>query len=544
MERRALLATFLVILIFLAWQHFFLKRETLTPQEQETPLAPPVEAPAIQSSRLLGAVSTKMFNLPEKDVVVETPFLRVILSTKGGGVKSWQLKRYTLEGGTPVELVAFHQDGPFPLTSAVQEEPALLSYRVAKEKLFLLSPFDKGSITFTHMDRSGLLIEKSFNFRGNGYEAEARLRFKNLGKTDLSIVPTLAWGPGFRESRDQKVSHPVTPTIWLNGRKVEQSLKKLQGTATHRGNISWAALHDTYFAAALIPLGHKAQAFVAKDTRDQPTIGFTNEPKRLPPGGETEVAFLIYAGPKELDRLKEVGHNLNDLVDFGWFDFLARPALYFLKFIHRYTGNYGIAIITLSILIKLLSFPLSYKSLKSMQAMQALQPKLAALKERYKNNPKKLNQEMMELYKRHGVNPLSGCLPMLLQFPIFIAIYNVLVYSVELWRAPFVLWIKDLSKPDTLGRMSLWGKSLDINILPFLMGISMFIQQKMTPQAGDPKQAQLMLYMMPLFLTFVFWSLPSGLNLYWAIFNILSIGQQYLFNRGMPWTFVKGRKAG
>ncbi|MBI3779569.1 MAG: membrane protein insertase YidC, partial [candidate division NC10 bacterium] len=235
--------------------------------------------------------------------------------------------------------------------------------------------------------------------------------------------------------------------------------------------------------------------------------------------------------PKDLDWLKAAGPDLENLLDLGWVDILARPALYLLRFLYRYSGNYGLAIILVTLLQKIVFHPLTAKSLRSMQAMQALQPKLAALQERFKNNPQKKQQETMELYKKYGVNPVGGCLPMLLQIPIFIALYNALSSSVEMWRAPF-LWIKDLSQPDALFTVDLWGsRNYPFNLLALLMGASMFVQQKMTPTAGDPRQAKMMLYLMPTMFTFMFWSFPSGLVLYWLVNNLLQIGQQYWLQR-------------
>jgi YidC/Oxa1 family membrane protein insertase len=267
---------------------------------------------------------------------------------------------------------------------------------------------------------------------------------------------------------------------------------------------------------------------------------------KIPPGGEVQVTLELFAGPKEIARLREAGHDLYALVDLGWFDFLARPALYFLHFLHTFTGNYGVAIIIITILQKIGFYPLAQKSHKSMHAMQALQPKIQAIKERYKNNPQKVNQETMELYKRHGVNPLGGCLPMLLQIPIFIALYNALYYSVELWRAPFTLWIDDLSVADTLFVVPFpipyIGEAFAVRGLPVIMGISMFIQQKMSPMGGDPRQAQMMLYLMPVMFTFIFWGMPSGLVLYWLVNNVLHIGHQYQMNRGLGLSVGAGKE--
>ncbi|MBI2116626.1 MAG: membrane protein insertase YidC, partial [candidate division NC10 bacterium] len=251
----------------------------------------------------------------------------------------------------------------------------------------------------------------------------------------------------------------------------------------------------------------------------------------LAPGGQTTGTAWVFAGPKDLDVLRGVGQDLDSLVDLGWFDFLARPALWLLKFLYRFTGNYGIAIILITVLQKIAFHPLTHKSLKSMQAMQAIQPKIQGLQERYKNNPKKKQEETMALYKKHGVNPMGGCLPMVVQIPIFIALYNALSSSVEMWQARF-LWIRDLTQPDSLFSLAVWGGyDFHANILALLMGVSMWVQQKMSPPAGDPRQAQMMLWMMPILFTFMFWSFPSGLVLYWLVNNILQVGQQWLITR-------------
>jgi len=273
-------------------------------------------------------------------------------------------------------------------------------------------------------------------------------------------------------------------------------------------------------------------AFVSKAPEEQPIIGLIRPKQILPASGEASAKVQVYAGPRDLDLLRGVGHDLDQLIDLGWFDFLARPALWLLKFLYNYTGNYGVAIILITILQKIVFHPLTHKSMKSMQAMQAIQPKVQALQERYKNNPQKKQEETMALYRKHGVNPMGGCLPMLAQIPIFIALYNALSSSVEMWQAHF-LWIRDLTQPDSLFSAAVWGGYVfSANVLALLMGVSMWFQQKMSPTTGDPRQAQMMLWMMPIIFTFMFWSFPSGLVLYWLVNNVLQIGQQWLINRG------------
>jgi YidC/Oxa1 family membrane protein insertase len=247
-------------------------------------------------------------------------------------------------------------------------------------------------------------------------------------------------------------------------------------------------------------------------------------------GPAGQARYTLFIGPKELDVLTSVGKELDRSIDFGWFAVVSRPFLYMLHFFHRFTGSYGIDIILLTLILKLLMAPLTHKSFVSMKQMQKLQPQMERLKEKLGNDKEKLNKEIMELYRRNGVNPLGGCLPMVLQFPVFIGLYNALSTPIELRHAPF-LWIKDLSRPDWQSLpFSVGDWHLGVPVLTILMGASMFLQQWMTPTAGDPNQRKMML-MMPLIFTFMFVSFPAGLTVYWLVNNILTIGQQYWISR-------------
>jgi YidC/Oxa1 family membrane protein insertase len=240
--------------------------------------------------------------------------------------------------------------------------------------------------------------------------------------------------------------------------------------------------------------------------------------------------FTLFIGPKELEILKSLGRGFERSIDFGYFGFISIPLLYALHFFHQFTGSYGLDIIVLTVLIKILMAPLTHKSFVSMKQMQKLQPQMEKLKEKYSDDKEKLNKEIMELYRRNGVNPLGGCLPMVLQFPVFIGLYNALSTPIELRHAPF-LWIKDLSRPDWESLPFTFGDwHLGIPVLTILMGASMFVQQWMTPSAGDPNQRKMMM-LMPVMFTFMFVSFPAGLTVYWLINNILSIGQQCWINR-------------
>jgi YidC/Oxa1 family membrane protein insertase len=549
MERNAIFATLLVILILLGYQWYLSRFEAPPPESPRPPATngtkgsaappPPAQAPAQAapkptrpSARPKGYTPTEQMGLPAREVVVETPLMRVTFSTAGARVTSWQLKKYRLGNGDPVELVALKgpENAPGPLAAWVEPEQIRAVHQVDRDRLALTGD-QSGTITFTQVAASGIELQKRVTFQADRYQAEVALATRNLSGAETTVEPRLAWGPGLRNSTDKKQSTLQAPTLWLDEKRLQEDVTKLTGEKALTGTLAWAALQDTYFAAALLPRGQGLHAFVARAEGDQPVVGLAGARQPLAPGGQVTTGAQVFAGPKDLDVLKGVGQDLDNLVDLGWFSFLARPALWLLKFLHGFTGNYGLAIILVTVLQKIAFHPLTHKSLKSMQAMQAIQPKMQALQERYKNNPKKKQEETMALYRKHGVNPMGGCLPMVVQIPIFIALYNALGSSVEMWQARF-LWIRDLTQPDALFTASVWGGyTLSANLLALLMGVSMWVQQKMSPPAGDPRQAQMMLWMMPILFTFMFWSFPSGLVLYWLVNNILQVGQQWLITR-------------
>jgi YidC/Oxa1 family membrane protein insertase len=240
-------------------------------------------------------------------------------------------------------------------------------------------------------------------------------------------------------------------------------------------------------------------------------------------------------GPRDLDILKKLGKKLDQVIHFGFFDIIAKPLHFLLRYFNRFVHNYGVSIIILTVLIKIIFWPLTHKSFKSMKEMQKLQPLMVKMREKYKDDKEQMQRELMGLYKTYKVNPMGGCLPLLIQIPVLYAMYRILANSIELRQAPFILWITDLSAPDRLFNfpfsIPFMSPPYGIPVLTLLMGASMFIQQKMTPTAGDPAQAKVMMFLPVIFIV-MFLNLPSGLVLYWLINNILSIGQQYRMNKG------------
>jgi YidC/Oxa1 family membrane protein insertase len=321
-----------------------------------------------------------------------------------------------------------------------------------------------------------------------------------------------------------------TVVVLQGGKLVKDLFTGLDAGKLLEGNITWLAFSGRYFVAALVPQADEQNPLRVWEKRSEQTV----EAQILfPPNAFTAHADL-YVGPKDIDKLEAADHSLRRVVDLGWFTFVALPMLQGLRLLHRFTGNYGVAIILLTVLIKLLFYPLTRKSFESMRAMQKLQPEMAKIRERLQDKPEEMNREIMELYKRHKVNPLGGCLPMVLQLPVFIGLYSALQNAIELRHAPFIGWITDLSAPDRLGTIQLpFVDHPGIPVLTITMGISMFVQQWMTPSAADPAQQRVMM-IMPLMFTFMFINFPAGLTVYWLVNNLLTIAQQYAISRSQP----------
>ncbi|HEY5648437.1 MAG TPA: membrane protein insertase YidC, partial [Nitrospiria bacterium] len=303
----------------------------------------------------------------------------------------------------------------------------------------------------------------------------------------------------------------------------------IDGELRHRGTIHWTALQDKYFVAAAIP-DQPATAVVWRPNPETVEAGLEFDVSRK--GGTS--SLMVFAGPKEHDRLKSLGVQLEELIDFGWFmfgswgivRFLAEPLFYVLRFFDGYTGNYGVSIILLTVCVRIIFIPLTHKAYSSMKNMQVLQPQLKVLQNKYKDDKQKLQKEMLALYQENKVNPLGGCLPMLLQIPVFVALFNVLYNTIELRQAPFYLWIHDLSLRDPFF------------VFPVVMGATMVLQQKIQPTTLEPTQAKIML-MMPVVITFLFLSFPSGLVIYMLTNNVLTITQQYFTMKHFDKTHAK-----
>ena len=483
-----------------------------------------------------------------REITVDTPLYTAIFFEQGGGLKSFALKKYRTakeEDAPAMEMVTTTNPAELPMLFSLDNGArAELPLFKAEMTSVQVKEGETGELTMTAMQADGIRIERYLTFTSSTYLIDSRYVVSNTGAVPLQISPALVMTNGpfaFGAADGGYLSGGATgmfngPAAYVNGKLEEIKVKKLaDGPFMLQGAVRWAAHVDNYFMCALIPGEGNTGTFSAVGDSKVRTL-LTGGILKLAPGEIKEFRYEGFFGPKKLAYLKETGYDLAEAINFGWFDILAKPMLYLLNFFYSVLGNYGIAIILLTCLIKGSFWPITQKGMKSMKNMQKLQPKVTKLREKYKEDPVKMNQEMMALYKTYKVNPVGGCLPMLIQIPFFFALYRVLMAAIELRHAPFMLWINDLSAPDRL----MIGFDIPvlhgIPVLTVLMGASMYFQQKMTPTTADPIQAKVMQFL-PIIFTVMFVNFASGLVLYWFVNNLLSILQQQLINR------QKGREA-
>lgn len=534
MDKRTILAIVLSFLVVLGYQYFFAKpqkpaQQPAPQQSQEQAKAPAAEkgtekpAPAAVPPVQLPKAEAKQ--APGKDIAVETPLYTAVFNTRGGVLTSFKLKKYdrTLDPASGlIELVDVREGMQYPLTatfpdSSLDVDPADI-YESKIASLSIDSNSGPKQMVLVHTNPAGVKVEKVFTFYPDKYEVDLELRVVNSTSTNLAQKALLAWNEYF-DPKAESDDYGRTGPIYFSNKEVvtpdpkdEQfPSRKFVGT-----DISWAGYESKYFIAALIPKQPSLTGlYYGKSGNSLVTVSLEGPKNPVPPGQTTSFNYNLYLGPKDYQILKSVSVGLENSIDFGsWIKWMALPLLLALKFLNNFIHNYGVAIIIITVIIKIIFWPLGNKSYKSMKDMQKLQPLVNEIREKYKNDKPRLQQETMQLYKRHKVNPLGGCLPMLIQIPVFFGLYKTLLYSIELRHAPFVFWIQDLSAKDPY------------YITPIIMGATMFWQQKMTPTMGDPMQAKLML-LMPVIFTFLFLNFPAGLVIYWLFNNILSIGQQY-----------------
>jgi len=531
--RRFVLAIVLSIAVMVLYQMVFIKNRPQTgpaiqpsaPVQAEAPaetaaaakekekLPPTIAAPPMEGVQAQA----------ETQVIVDTPLYQAVWNNSGGSLRSWKLKVHRGEGEEEMELVSplAAESGKYPFFLQT-DDPEL--DRALNSALFRASPLrlelregESRELKFEYSDGNTIKAAKTFVFTGGSYDFAIRIDLYQGGR---KVEPRVIWGPGIGVpavvAKSQQFGGATGVAVLTANRVYRVNERKYTPEAGAFNFVDWAAYEDNYITALFLTPPQKGTALFQREAKDTAAFFFLSV-------SSPEKAYL---GPKEFDRLRSFGRGTQKVINFGFFGGIAELLYFSIKFIHRFIPNWGLAIIILTMLIKIIFFPLTYSSTKSMARMQELQPKIKALRAKYKKakqdigQRRQMNEEMMKLYKEHGINPAGGCLPMLIQIPVFWGFFRLLVVAIEFRHSPFLLWIKDLSVKDPY------------YVTPILMGATQFISQKMTPTTADPAQARMML-IMPVIMTIFFMNFQSGLVLYWLTNNVLQIGQQYIMNRMM-----------
>ncbi len=545
MEKNAILAAVLSIAVLVAWEYFYIRPQqeknlekkqriakSITAKKPKQPAAvAPLSSPAAspsahsqptakQSAPESGKLEVKAPD--ERRVVVDVGPAIFEFTNRGAGMVSARLNKYlTDETKKPIELIVGSSPSIRPLFLMGGDAALRLNkatYRVVGGDLSLSPTNPEGRVGFVYRDATGLAAEKTFVFHYDSYTIGTTLRVEFPG----SPKPIgISWAPRLGGSGGNNYGGIIEGPMSFVGEDLEYDAPETGKPVVRGGGTKWLGIQSKYFLAALIPRGGDGRSEVRLLVGSGAEKNFATIVP-LPLKQKTAAALDIYVGPKETQRLEKLNASLEEALDYGKFAFIAKPLMYILRLSHSVTGNWGVAIILLTILIKLIFYPLTQVSMRNMRNMQKLQPKMAQLKEIYKDDKNKMNQEVMALYKEHKVNPMMGCLPMVIQIPVFFGLYNALLVSIERRQAPFFWWITDLSKQDPF------------HVFTILMGLSMFLQQKMTPTSADPSQAKMMMFMPVIFTgMFVYYPVPVGLVIYWFMNNALSIAQQYFVNRSI-----------
>lgn len=518
------------------------KQQTPNTSEEKGTLPPLIEKEIAESEIREPSVKFQSLATEErgKDIRVETSLYTAFFSTRGATIKSFVLKKYLLEDGGLVQIIGGDGHGNLGIALPTAEDTLDTSP--------LLFASNKKKVTLTQRKKSDVLefvlnideyrqIKKTFTFYQDRYDISLKVELRNVGDLIDGFSYFLTWRSGLESTEPNFKTDMQSAKIYaLQGdeEKEDFDIKQRIEQKMLDYPTDWVAIRTKYFAIAAIPEDVKGQGVrflgeqVKRPSQEEPWKKYGFDLQMPFEERQTKVDnYRLYFGPLDYDIIKTYGVGLEKIVDLG--PAIFRPfgkfILWSFRWLHSFIPNYGWVIILFSILIKVVLWPLTRKSYKSMKEMQALQPQVQELNEKFKDEPQKKQEAMMKLYREYGVNPLGGCIPMVLQMPLLIALFNVFRSTIELRGAPFIWWITDLSQPDTVATLPfsipLYGNT--VNILPLFMGITMFIQQKISMK--DPKQ-KAMVYFMPIFLTLLFNSFPSGLNLYYALFNLFSIVQE------------------
>lgn len=538
-NKRTIIAIVLIAVIWLFFNNFISSEKSENPQVVSEPVT---ESQKIPQKNLIDNSTAKSVKLPvfsdislpaQKNYSFSSPLYKITFSSIGAGIVKYELNNYKQENrkdSNNVNVIDLSDTiGSFIFTGS--DIDTNLKYNLVSnvDRNFI----DKETkIIFVAEFENKYKIVKKFIFYPDDYAFDLEISVQNTNSTETSGIFSLNLiTPWSKEKNSDRYSF-IGPVSYVDDKLHEDNPKDLiDESVSYSPTSFWTSFSYKYFATIVKPFGNAAKSLdVIYDPKKTLVYNKISAEKLfLTPGETVTYKYRAYVGPRNYDLLSKYDLSFEKIINLGFFGLIAHPLLVALNFFHNYLGNYGFAIVLLTICIKAVFWPLTQKSYSSMKDMQKLQPQMQKLRSKYGKDKQKLNQEMMSLYKENRVNPFGGCLPMLVQIPVFFALYKVLLDAIELRHAPFIFWITDLSAPDTLISDAL-NLGFVLGPLPLIMGFTMFLQQKMAPTNMDPTQAKIMLFM-PVFFTFIFLSFPSGLVVYWLVNNILTIAQQYFINR-------------
>ncbi|MEG8947817.1 membrane protein insertase YidC [Rosettibacter firmus] len=507
---------------------------------------------------------TTLITKPERIITIETDLAKIELTSRGGKIRKYYLKKYETwyhkefdksdfynrhvqlvnqKQGGDLNIIFVTKEGKLINTSNIDFDPNLNNY------YYKLNGNDSLSLTYTFTTANNKTIKKNFTFYGNNYAADVDIEFENYDDVISSYRYDLVWNNGinFTEKNSVDEANHSNASVYAGEEQtiIDATHENEKYTKDINGKVDWTAIRNKYFTVILSPENPSDDGGAYIEGYHKKILDGVREyysmSLKVPFKNQKyqKDSFKLYLGPIDYDVLKSYGRNFEIIVDFGSFfglKFIIRPIseyilLPLLQFLHKFIPNYGLVIIVLSIIIKFALHPLTRQSMKSMKKMQLLQPKINEIKEKYKDDPQRIQKETMKLYSTYGINPMGGCLPILLQMPILIALWSLFNNVIDIRQQPFVWWIDNLSAPDKIYKLPFKIPLFNIDIvsgLALLLGITMFIQQKQSVK--DPSQKALV-YIMPVMFTLMFMGFPSGLNLYYFMFNLLSIAQQYYINK-------------
>jgi len=554
-QKRLILAVVLSVLVLVGYQAFFVKPPDPSSLPQEVQTQGEVQTKDGEAAPNVSEYKAKTDVAPEtvepqkknyRTIAISTPLYHIAVSEAGAAVKSFELKNYyqTNQKDSPLKQLVPKElnEGVLSFDLERQSVPGLKNavYTAKTNDAEINVSQGEKNLEFIFETPEGIVVKKIFTFKADSYLIDCDIIFQN--GSDATLNDTLVVSiPGIynEEVKTRSKFAFEGPSAFIGNEFTEINPDDIKEKNTYIGKIDWAGYSERYFFTALMPKqkdgGSPADAklFLSYDN-DRVISHYIRKMEPLDKGLQGKYSFVFYMGPKSHKVLSKYDNSLKEAVNFGFFNVIAKPLLIGMNFIHDMIPNYGVAIILLTIIIKLAFWPLGTKSYKSMNEMKKIQPLMMELREKYKDDKQKMNQEVMGLYKTYKVNPASGCLPMLVQMPIFFALYRMLYQAIELRHAPFFGWMTDLAAPERLFHFNFSIPFMDaphgIPVLTLLMGASFLLQQKMSPATGDPMQAKMMM-LMPLIMTVLFINFPAGLVLYMFVNNIISMGQQYYIQK-------------